>query len=573
MRLLLGKVPADFDSSSDVVAGPWCFLSEPASFERWSKIDFLPDPGDGGEQRAAILFHCTALAERLLIRLVPELNRINETDHSLKFWRIMTMWWLLSLVQLMFFAQERAKALNQAYGNLPLDLELVEKNVEWHFQNTPAFCSGASYFPDFFAWMLSRFLEKNLPVRWNVRYTEKTLGRSHSKLKVTGNFREWLRDVIWTFRLRAIPRCVGVYGIRDWRSLILSLLLFVKKPLASWQGAPYKPESQKKEPQPVNLLSWMTEDEVLALVWDVMPVSMKHLRQLPQAWWRRQAGKIRLVGPLVLVMDKVQYAIALSAEAGEVIIGSQHGAMYGSCQPQITASIEYNLDAFITWGWGEHEGYAGRFIPLPSPWLSRGKHKQTTNELLFVGTIIPLVRARSDAGFNTATMISYVRMKREFLEKIDHAIFDHMVYRPHLAAFGLDETLYLKQHFPSINILNTLPEARLFSCRLLVMDNSSTVLHIALAANIPTVCYWKRGVWPMTAAAEIYYDLLVDAGIVFHDPVSAAEQINRIWPNVQGWWQSDKVQHARDIWCRQFALADTKWFSIWIKTLWKLQAL
>lgn len=584
-RLFLGEAPGDYDPAADIVAGPWCFLSNPTGFERWSRIDFLPDPGESSDERAKIIQRCTEFAEVLLVRLIPELNHINGTDHSLKFWRVMTMMWLLSLVQIMFFAQERAKALKQAYGHLLLNVELAPKNTEWCFPDSRAFNNKAAFDPDFFTWMLSRYIEESPPQNWKVSYSAISMEKALSPVPITGGglFIRTARGVIspkafarlwemgWQWRLLLTPRCIGVYGVRGWRACALSVLLFLKKPLVEREAS--LPCNKNDNAVCSDLLDTLPEEDVLELVWRTIPASMKDLKSLSCPAWNRRCGKVLLVGPQVLTMDRIKHFIALGAEAGEVVIGSQHGAVYGDGKYVSINQIEYRLDGFITWGWKSHGDYRGHFIPLPSPWLGREKHQERTDNLLFVGVLVPLIKPRLDPTPGAGGTIRYVRMKRDFLEALVPGVRQKLIYRSQPAPFALDEIPYLQQYFPSLEVLNTSPETRLFSCRLLVIDNPSTVLHIALSANVPTVCYWERDAWPMTPDAETYYELLRNAGILFHDPASAAEQVNCMWPNIQGWWQSDKVQHARKTWCKQFALTDDNWFPVWAKTFWNLRKL
>lgn len=584
-RLFLGKVPRDYDPTVDIVAGPWCFLFNQTDFERWSKIDFLPDPCESGDDRAKIIQRCMEFSEVLLVRLTPELNHINGTDHSIKFWRVMTMMWLLSLVQIMFFAQERAKALKQAYGHLLLNVELAPKNTGWHFPDSRAFNNKAAFDPDFFVWMLSRYIEKSPPQNWQVSYSAISAEKAAPSAPITGvslfiQTVKWavspkvfarLWEMGWQSRLFFAPRCIGVYGVRGWQACALSVLLFLKKPLLGRETS--LPCNKNANAVCSGLLDALPEKDVLELLWNTMPMSMKNLKSLSCPVLSRRRGRISLVGPQVLTMDRIKHSIALGVEAGEVVIGTQHGAVYGDGKYVSINQIEYRLDGFITWGWKNHGDYRGNFISLPSPWLGRRKHKERTDNLLFVGVLVPLIKTRFDPTPGTVGTLRYVRMKRDFIEALASGVRQKLVYRPHPASFALDEIPYLQQHFPSLEVLDTLPEKLLFSCRLLVIDNPSTVLHIALSSNVPTVCYWECDAWPMTPEAETYYDLLRDAGILFFDTTSAAGQVNRVWPDVQGWWRSEKVQHARKAWCKQYALADDRWFSIWAKTLWNLRGL
>ena len=49
------------------------------------------------------------------------------------------------------------------------------------------------------------------------------------------------------------------------------------------------------------------------------------------------------------------------------------------------------------------------------------------------------------------------------------------------------------------------------------------------------------------------YQFLVDVNIVHLDPESAASHINRYWDNIDEWWESEKVQGAREIFCNKYA--------------------
>ena len=53
--------------------------------------------------------------------------------------------------------------------------------------------------------------------------------------------------------------------------------------------------------------------------------------------------------------------------------------------------------------------------------------------------------------------------------------------------------------------------------------------------------------------ANKYYEILKEAKIYFDDQELLAKHINSIWNNHQEWWDSDKVQKAKNIFCNEFA--------------------
>lgn len=569
MRLFLSHVPDDFDTEVDVAAGPWCFVSRPNDFEVLAGLDFVPEFGELGMDYRVAMDACGLYAKRMLARMSPELNRLNSVDHSPRFWEIMGIFWMLSLLQTVFLAQEKARLLRERYATHPLEVELISGEEGWLCADTGAFSGLVHYSTDFFGWMLSRFLEKDLPVSWTISR------RPPSRLAappLQDGFRGLLQRFKWIVRMLITPRCLGVYGIRGWRAWLLSVLLSLKVPVVVQQVV------QPSEPGPNEPEQWlapMTEDEFLSLAWQTLPASLRNVNLLPKAPWFRRKGKIRLLGgSLLSAIEEVKFAVAECLESGERVICAQHGAVYGDGRQSMSPYVEYNQDAFLTWGWRTYEHFYGHFIPLPSPLLSGcPSHREMDEALIFVGQVVSLLKPRLDCTPDSKGFIRYVLLKKAFMAVLSPLIFNKLCYRNQPLLGTLDDGPFLRKYFPTLNILDHYPEKQLYSCRLLVMDNPSTTLHKALSSNVPTICYWSRHEWQMTREAETYYDGLRDAGILFDDPESAAEQVNRVWDNVQGWWCSDKVQGARSAWCNQYAQADADWFSTWAKTLWNIREL
>jgi len=53
------------------------------------------------------------------------------------------------------------------------------------------------------------------------------------------------------------------------------------------------------------------------------------------------------------------------------------------------------------------------------------------------------------------------------------------------------------------------------------------------------------------------------AVILFHDPIDAANKVNSIWEDVQGWWMESKRQEARLKFMKTFGWADSHWQERW----------
>ena len=89
--------------------------------------------------------------------------------------------------------------------------------------------------------------------------------------------------------------------------------------------------------------------------------------------------------------------------------------------------------------------------------------------------------------------------------------------------------------------------------RLVVHSYDSTGILETLAMNIPTMCFWRGGLSHLLPSAKPFYELLVDAGILFFSPEATAKSIALHWDDISGWWESKKVQDVRQLFCQQYA--------------------
>ena len=71
--------------------------------------------------------------------------------------------------------------------------------------------------------------------------------------------------------------------------------------------------------------------------------------------------------------------------------------------------------------------------------------------------------------------------------------------------------------------------------------------------NIPTVIFWDPFYWELRDTAISDYNMLKDVGILHFDPVSAAEFVNKVYPDINKWWQSKRVQLVRENFCKKYS--------------------
>ena len=67
------------------------------------------------------------------------------------------------------------------------------------------------------------------------------------------------------------------------------------------------------------------------------------------------------------------------------------------------------------------------------------------------------------------------------------------------------------------------------------------------------MAFWQNNLEHLREGVLEDYQLLVDAGIIHLSPESAANKVNEIWNDVNGWWLNDSVQNARRQYCEKYA--------------------
>jgi putative transferase (TIGR04331 family) len=185
-------------------------------------------------------------------------------------------------------------------------------------------------------------------------------------------------------------------------------------------------------------------------------------------------------------------------------------------------------------------------------WAARtiGRHVQRLEHYPFMPDMTPL----------------YFSYKRRFVASLDSDIRNFMVYRPYFYDYGWfeEEKNLLEEYNIRIEYSGTL-QALLQKVKLYICDHLSTSFMEALIANTPSVFFWNYELCREREDAKPAFDLLRKAGILFHDPIDAANKVNSVWEDVQGWWMEPKRQEARLKFMEIFCLADSQWQERWIE--------
>mgnify|MGYP001170982322 CR=1 FL=1 len=142
--------------------------------------------------------------------------------------------------------------------------------------------------------------------------------------------------------------------------------------------------------------------------------------------------------------------------------------------------------------------------------------------------------------------LDYIEDQFNFAEALAPEIRDVMTVRLKADTYGWDPIERWKSRFPDIKLDEGWFDIKklIKKSRIYVSTYNATTYLESFTMNIPTVIYWNENHWELRNSAIPYFKMLKDVGIFHETPESAAEHINKIWENVDLWWESDAVQDA-----------------------------
>lgn len=569
-RLFLGKVPHDFDPQRDVAIGAWCFLGATQAHPVWENLKFY-DAFESTDDLAADKTRVAALCEALVRDLAPRFNATHNVNHGTPYWRILLLPWLLWVVQAVWKRYCHVEEFQERNRGHLFVVDVCENARPWDVVDLIDFHHRVLGSDSFNGWLTSKIVLRLAPSGWQLnakpgmpRADAPTVPHSSRKGRVVGFLRRLLYD----------QRCRRVYGV-IWTSVLISAYLAVlprKMP---------RPRDSLGEPLRAAEARFPRAfiDVLYDVLWKVVPgcLAADYARHEAQASRRRyRRGKVNLVGPVLILNEYEKFLLAHAVENGELVVCTQHGSSGYQRLNINSIEIENRQDAYLSWGWQAQDEDAGRVIAVPSPVYSaiRDRYRGGGSALIFVGTSARVFAHRLETAPQPAQTIDYLKDKVSLLEALDIEPRRSLLYRPYLSDSGAwDDETYLADRFPDLAFLKGSSRdlhRRLMTCRLLVSDHYGTTFGMGMVANVPTLGFWNPKVWELSRKAGPVFEGLACARVIHSSGLEAAEQINRIWDDVLGWWNSHAVQAARLEFLDHYARTDRLWLWRWLVALWRL---
>jgi hypothetical protein len=537
-------MPEGARPDSHIAAGAWCFAGREDKFPGWDgdgSIESFPLPPDPFSDAGAIL-DAARSANAEVLRLCRLFAGIGVSE---KFSLTAFGPFLLLAAHMLLERQKRVLDLIALYGEENLRVETVPEGA-FSFGDSLDFMLRGVQNPSFNHYVYSRILESAAPAGWELNENQKA-APVQPFVRPHRSGRDLLRRAL-LFLLPFPP----VKGFALWETLLLSCAVLLnrrKKPDASLDFSAYCSSPPR----------WIFPAE--KLIRRCLPPALAKALESPPPVNPVSCGRtgaLRGMSPVYSQDDAYCLHLGVLRAGGCRLFGIQHGANYGNLKSVGGLPFEYSQHAFFTWGWGAGHANPANAVPLIHPALLSlaGRHKEEKAILILVGTEMSSLSYRLKSRPQSGALIAYRRAKIAFFNTLlaGKARDMELEYRPYFkVAGGLEDGSYVLSRLPEVKLCAGDLTRRMLGCRLLVLDHYGTTLHCALAADVPTLAFWRREDWGMDGQSEETLETLRRSGMLFADAQSAAAQVLAVWDDTASWWKSDAVRAARRLWLERYA--------------------
>ena len=548
--------------------GRWCCRY--SRREIWQQMDAMVVPYHWDERKKlhADYDDLQSLYEKLLLEVSKQLNQLHNTNHGLRYWRILIGPWLGFFTQILF---DRWYMLHQALEEYNVSKVFVIKR-EQDYSVVP---NDMADFHEFFAsddwneaiyaqllaWCLSDRVEI---IKLKEESQQQTTVISSKKRQTA-----WLKNAVASITQSFygfLSKNDKFFFISTYLPLKTNLKLQVSLgQIPKFWRSPTTPNSNA-EP---NAREWRltTGHQAATNFPTVIRSFIPH--HIPPAYLEGYQSVIAVpqslgwpVSPSLIFSSNAYSSndifkawTAEKTEQGAQLVIGQHGGHFGMTPFASHEEHQFRIaDRWISWGWSE---FTQPHITPVGNLKVMGKRRINHNpagDALMIEMAIPRYSNHLYALPISTQWLDYFREQKRFLEVLPESLRKRVILRIFNSDFGWDQLARWRD--TSLGVQLDSGEKSIWplirKSRLCISTYNATTYLESFSWNIPTIIFWNPNHWELKEEAMPFFDQLRTAGVFHKTPESAARQMIKVWDNVDAWWGSGSVQTARKEFCNQF---------------------
>ena len=507
--------------------------------------------------------------ERLLASLTITLNHYHNVDYSIRYWRIVLGPWLLTYVPAVW---NRWESLRIAFEEYEFD-ETILLNPDIEYEAPSSHLNAMALIAHSHLWnhmLYARILKVFYSKK--IRFVNKVYDRTDYYQESVNNVRKN------TLKYKAaswIDRLLGLIQNNHKIALVTSyfdLRSLVKISLKIGQIPRLYTEFDKVIKMPKILsssrkltLDLMCQSQFENFVRDnvLLDAPVPYIEGYRVIW----SNALHLLPNCKVIFDANSYWYnelfktwcAEKVNSGGVLIVSEHGSSIQSKYQNFSHESKIS-DIYVVW----RKALKKNQIQLPpNKMVNRSKGKSNGAHLTIIGVELPLYGARyCSSTLSTLTLDDY-HQKLEFINMLNSNIREHVKIRQkndgnwkikQRYADKLGEEILSSSH----NLLEAFNDSKIIVC-----TYPETTVFEAIYSKIPTILLYKKEYWELHPEFDDLVKKMKLANIIFSDPVSASNHINRIWNDPRLWWDSPTVIDVRKEFFDQCGRVDGDWLDQW----------
>jgi putative transferase (TIGR04331 family) len=549
-----------------IFLGDWCRIYNRRHV--WKNMDaVVADPyGLSEASKDADNLEARELEKLLLSRISLLLNKFHGVQYTQKFWQIFLGHWLRRYADLML---NRVKTLEACLKKNRISGTAAYAMNNYNLATVDSYSAIWAFNDDRWNNALNQrildFLDCGFPVEIIADCGLKSFHMNASLESSPGLVKKICR---WGYKkLHVLAKEHDAFILNSYLPKILEIGLnfALRQSPQMWFSSDYKVLEQFNSELRVNLSKEMViksksklTEIMSSMMFEMLPICYlegfynlnKAVNELP---WPK-SPKFIFTSNSFDFDEMFKLWAAKKVEIGIKYIVGQHGANYGTHRHWLSHTIEEQTSyMFLTWGWSDElRQHTPAFI-FNKPSIKLGNYKKKGGLLLIE---LPL-NHRFTTWDDTAEFAKYFQDQQIFVKELRTIPKRHLTVRLHAASrfHNWDEDARwsaidssLKIDAGNVDISNLVSASRL-----VVHSYDSTGMLETLSQNIPTIAFWPNGFAHLRESAKPFYQLLVDAGIVYTNPKLAAQKVNEVWDDVDLWWRQKHVQIARIEFCNRYA--------------------
>lgn len=556
------------DDEEILFTGEWCKLYELKDIWSMRKSKTLPDPWSNRDRKYKAYLYTQEVFKKVIGPLSKELNEFHKLNYPIRFWEIMCEPWVKLLIDSTYHNWECISDLE----GLNLSNKLKHIEIEPNF---------TKYIPN----EMSDFEVMLVQDSWNHYIFSKIIRLRMSSIEINTikdianknedtesynqqNFKRKILSSLYRFLLnrlqifgRFFTKSNSIFISNPYLSKLDTIRLRIK--LGIFPSTNIRP-SFKDSPK-YNILFRQRKlysdkplNEYESFLFN------KILEQIPYSYLEgfhklEDANRLNKwpSNPKAIVTavdyfhdDLFRYYSAKCSVNGSKINLICHGGG-GKYKYSDWQDIDFNIcDNYFTWGWSEYfpeKCFKGFNV-------KNFGYKRTSNRdekhLLHITLSMYRYLKGIDAMPSYEQYINeYTEDQIQFLNNLSPDIKKNTITK---LSYNFQNNLKdrIKEKSNNINFATMMDDYNklMTTAKIVVTTYNCTTPVEALSMNIPTIIFWRKNHSELSTSAIPYFKKLFDCGVFHNSPESAALMVEKVWDDVDYWWQSKEVQSA----CEEF---------------------